>query len=270
MNCAGRDGSRAGGRHAERPCWNWVSYRHPAPRAVVDLSQYGIDVVAVRPEHLHDIDAPTIAPGGQAVLEAMLIERRTDRPAPLVFIGPVASDARALLIERGADDALSDAVSARELAARMVRLLDRYEWRDGFVSIGSLAFDTGLKQLKVDGRRLPLMPREFDLLLYLARKVGEPVSRLALWRDVWRLDFDPGTNSLEVHLCRLRRKLAADGGAPRIETIKGYGYRLELCDPARTAWGRFDVPIQARPGGAGQPLSRSDSGRGVDIAIRGR
>ena len=164
--------------------------------------------MAVRPEHLPAIDRPTIAPGGDAVLESLLIERSIDRPAPLVFIGPVASAARAALIERGADDALSDAIGARELAARMARLLDRYDWRDGYVRIGALAFDTGLKQLSVEGQRLTLMPREFDLLLCLARLAGHVVSRRRLWHHVWKIDFDPGTNSLEVHMCRLRRKLA--------------------------------------------------------------
>ena len=72
---------------------------------------------------------------------------------------------------------------------------------------------------------LALHPREFALLWRLAQSPGEPVSRARLLRDVWRLDFEPGTNSVEVHVSRLRAKLAAAGIEGLVETDPRGGYR---------------------------------------------
>ena len=96
----------------------------------------------------------------------------------------------------------------------------------GIVRLAGLEFDTGLRQVHWEGADMPLMPREFDLLLVLARQAGLAMSRDTLLRAVWRTAFDPGTNSLEVHICKLRRSLAALGGAVRIETVRYRGYRL--------------------------------------------
>ena len=75
-------------------------------------------------------------------------------------------------------------------------------------------------------------PVEYDLLLYLAQAGGEVVSRKALLEDVWNMPFDPGTNVVNVHINRLRRKLDRCG-PPVIETVRGQGYRA-VADPQIT------------------------------------
>ena len=77
------------------------------------------------------------------------------------------------------------------------------------------------------GRPVPLLAREYALLLHLARHAGQPLSRTDLLRAVWRLDFDPGTNSVEVHMSRLRAKLDRGGARPLLRTVKGRGYMLD-------------------------------------------
>ncbi len=77
------------------------------------------------------------------------------------------------------------------------------------------------------GRPVPLLAREYALLLHLARHAGQPLSRTDLLRAVWRLDFDPGTNSVEVHMSRLRAKLDRAGARPLLRTVKGRGYMLD-------------------------------------------
>ncbi|WP_017670514.1 response regulator transcription factor [Blastomonas sp. AAP53] len=148
------------------------------------------------------------------------------RTAPLVFIGVNAPGARARLMDSGADDAVSARIAPAELAARMHTALRSHAAAQGIVRLAGFDFDTGLRQARWGGRPVPLMPREFDLLLVLARQAGMPVSRDALLRAVWRTVFDPGTNSVEVHICKLRRSLRFLEEGVRIETVRGRGYCL--------------------------------------------
>lgn len=148
------------------------------------------------------------------------------RTAPLLFIGLGAAGARARLIAAGAADALPARVGPQELVARLAAAERLHAAQLGLARLAGLDFDLGLRQVQWQGRLLPLMPREFDLLLVLSRQAGLPISRDDLLRAVWRTSFDPGTNSVEVHICKLRRSLASLQGAVWIETVRHRGYRL--------------------------------------------
>ena len=74
------------------------------------------------------------------------------------------------------------------------------------------------------GERLDLTPTEFSLLAALLRERGAPLSRRALLREVWGYEFDPGTNVVDVHVNRLRRKLEDRGLEDVIRTVRGSGY----------------------------------------------
>jgi DNA-binding response OmpR family regulator len=155
-----------------------------------------------------------------------LLDAVSRRPSPILLIGVNGAQARAQMMLAGADDAVSARITPVELAARM-----KVAWRAraealGVIRLAGMVFDTGLRQVRWQGMAIAMMPREFDLLLVLARHAGQVLSRTALLHHVWQTEFDPGTNSLEVHVFKLRGKLEALGGAVRIETIKGQGYRL--------------------------------------------
>jgi two-component system OmpR family response regulator len=75
-------------------------------------------------------------------------------------------------------------------------------------------------------RLIDLQPREFRLLEYLLRHAGQVVTRTMLLEGVWDYHFDPGTNVIDVHISRLRRKVDAVGDQPLIHTVRGAGYRL--------------------------------------------
>ncbi|PXW78482.1 transcriptional regulator [Blastomonas natatoria] len=148
------------------------------------------------------------------------------RSAPLLFVGVRAAFGRASLIDAGAADALCARIAPGELAARL-RAADRlHAAQQGLVRLAGFEFDVGLRQARWQGMALALMPREFDLLLALARQFGSVVSRDDLLRAVWRTAFDPGTNSVEVHICKLRRSLSVLEGSAEIETVRHGGYRL--------------------------------------------
>jgi DNA-binding response OmpR family regulator len=91
---------------------------------------------------------------------------------------------------------------------------------------GPLTLDLFHRDARVGERWLALHPREFALLWRLAERPGETVPRATLLREVWRLEFEPGTNSIEVHVSRLRAKLALAGIEPLVETVPPGGYRV--------------------------------------------
>lgn len=200
-------------------------------RIALALSRFGIDAQPFVDSQSRARHSPVLCDMRLREAAKVWLDDIPRRMAPLVFFGVSAATARARLIRCGADDAVSARVAVAELAARMHAALRAHAAAQGIVHLAGLEFDTGLRQVRWQGRDIPLMPREFDLLLVLARHVGMAISREALLRAVWRTSFDPGTNSLEVHICKLRRSLASLGEAVRIETERNQGYRL-VCDPA--------------------------------------
>ena len=76
------------------------------------------------------------------------------------------------------------------------------------------------------GKRIDLQPREFRLLEYLVRHRGQVVTRSMLLEGVWDYHFDPGTNVIDVHVSRLRKKLDEGGAGNIVQTVRGTGYRV--------------------------------------------
>lgn len=120
-------------------------------------------------------------------------------------------------------------VALGELAVRIGRLADAAGTLPRHRRIGPLELDLLHRDGRISGRWLALHPREFALLWRLADAPGERVAREELLRDVWRLAHVPETNSLEVHVSRLRAKLAVSKAAWLVETDPSGGYRLACC-----------------------------------------
>lgn len=149
------------------------------------------------------------------------------RPRALV-LGLRDSTARADWLALGFADALPVDLTLEELHLRASRTLAAgHDQR--CQTLGALRLDLVLRDGLTRGRRLRLHPREFALLWRLAEQPGQPVGRAKLLRDVFDLAFDPGTNSLAVHICRLRKKLALAGLRSIVVTTTSNGaYRLDI------------------------------------------
>lgn len=129
-------------------------------------------------------------------------------------------------LELGADDYVIKPFDFEELLARIQAVVRRRQ-SSSILRAGPLRIDLSRRIVERDGRRIETSPREFELLHALAERAGETYSRAELLRRVWNMDFDPGTNVVDVLVARLRRKL--DVGAPRlIETVVSEGYRLDV------------------------------------------
>lgn len=145
-----------------------------------------------------------------------------------IVLGVADSDTRASLLARGCGDVPGPATGLAELEARARHVAAAATALPRAVHVGPLLLDL----LHRDARRGPtwlgLHPREFGLLWRLAEEPGTPVTRRTLLEDVWRIHHEPDTNSVEVHVSRLRGKLALAGCADLVRTASTGGYRLEV------------------------------------------
>ncbi|HEY0714545.1 MAG TPA: response regulator transcription factor [Polyangia bacterium] len=128
-------------------------------------------------------------------------------------------------LDTGADDYLVKPFEVEELVARLRALARRLDGAlPAPLSVGRIQLDWRTRAASIDGRRVDLTAREFDLLAFFLRHPDQILSKNDLLQGVWRLTFEPGTNVVEVHISRLRSKLGNADSV--IETIRGGGYRL--------------------------------------------
>lgn len=230
--CLAKPGGQACAAHA---VWHLLG----PDRALLDtqarsLARFGVAAEPGDPATPPSRCTPVLCDGRSRNLVPAQLDQNPPRVAPLIVFGINSAQERARLILAGADDVVSARIVPYELAARMIAAQQSRVAALGIIRLAGFTFDTGLRQVCWRSEPLALMPREFDLLLVLARHAGLAVSRDALLHMVWRTAFDPGTNSPEVHVFKLRRQLAVLRGAVRIETVKRQGYRLVVDPSAET------------------------------------
>ncbi|WP_247594682.1 response regulator transcription factor [Sphingopyxis sp. PAMC25046] len=165
--------------------------------------------------------------GWQEPVEFVRLARSIAGRRPLLVLSDRDSPAdRMAALDAGADDAVGWTDNLPEVLARIASLLRRSRIAAGQLGAGDLRIDLIDRRVERAGRLIRLPLREFDLLANLARVPDRPVSRDELLRAVWRLNFDPGTNRVEVHMSRLRAKVDRGFDWPMLHTVKGRGYTL--------------------------------------------
>ena len=156
-------------------------------------------------------------------------EHRRSYPATpiLMLTAESAESVTVAALDAGADDFVTKPVSANTFLARVRALTRRGAVDHGEVlAAGNLRCHRLTRIVTVAGVPMPVTPRELALLEFLLLHRGESVPRSELLRRVFGLDFDPGTNIVEVNIGRVRNKLSHANATVRIDTARGVGYAL--------------------------------------------
>jgi two-component system, OmpR family, response regulator len=173
-------------------------------------------------------------PGGDGV-EAMARMRAGGSTALILVLSALGRAAnRVEGLEKGADDYLPKPFEPDELRARVRALLRRGTMQvldNDLLAFGDLEIRLKARTVHVRRAHVAVSPKEFELLTYFARNAGQIVTRMQLLENVWNLHFDPGTNVVDVHVGRLRRKLE-EAGSQAIQTARGEGYVFAPLGPA--------------------------------------
>lgn len=195
----------------------------------VDVTDGGAEAVWLATEQ--DFDA--------VILDVMLPDvdgftvcrqlRQRERWMPILML--TAKDAvadRVIGLDVGADDYLTKPFSFEELLARVRALLRRGpKPRPTVLAVGDLSLDPATRRVQRGGRDVELTPKEFALLEFLLRHVGEVVSRTRILEHVWDFTYDGDSNVVDVYIGYLRAKIDRPFGRHSIQTVRGAGYRLE-------------------------------------------
>lgn len=165
---------------------------------------------------------------GLSVLGAI---RAAGIETPVIVLSALGStDERVKGLQAGSDDYLAKPFAFSELLARIEALLRRgsssAQQVTTTLSCGDLNMDLLTRRVERAGQRVDLQPREFRLLEMLLRNQGQVVTRTMMLEEVWDYHFDPGTNVIDVHISRLRKKIDEGSETPLLHTVRGVGYML--------------------------------------------
>lgn len=158
-------------------------------------------------------------------------ELRENYDLPLLMLTAKGETSQKLKgFQMGTDDYLVKPFEPLELVARVKALLKRYQIATSQrIEIGELLMDRKTYQVIVDGESFTLPLKEFELLFKLASFPGKTCSREQLIEDLWGYDFEGNERTLDVHINRLRERFPEEQHSFKIRTIRGLGYRLEVC-----------------------------------------
>ena len=153
-------------------------------------------------------------------------------PVPVIMVTARDSEIDKVVgLELGADDYVTKPFSQRELVARIRAVLRRgqdVELLPDVVEARGVRMDIERHEVSVDGRTIRLALKEFELLEMLLRNAGRVMTRGQLIDRIWGADYVGDTKTLDVHVKRLRTKIEADPGQPKVLlTVRGLGYKFE-------------------------------------------
>jgi len=164
---------------------------------------------------------------GLSLIETL---RRQQVNTPVIILSAKGTvDDRIKGFQTGGDDYLTKPFSFPELLVRVRSLIRRASGATASTSlaVADLTMDLLSREVKRAGKKIELQPREFSLLEYLMRNWDTVVSKTMILEHVWNYDFDPQTNVIEAHICKLRDKIDKGFEVKLIHTIRGVGYVLK-------------------------------------------
>lgn len=163
---------------------------------------------------------------GLSILKRLKTDLRTCG-LPVIMVTAKGTEYDTVIgLDTGADDYITKPFGMMELVARVKALLRRTTSQNASDKLiaGELTLDVKKRSVTVDGEKIVLTFREFELLRYLMENQGIAFDRERLLQTVWGYDYDGGSRTVDVHIQTLRQKL--DHCGTLIETVRGVGYRF--------------------------------------------
>ncbi|SKD04682.1 DNA-binding response regulator, OmpR family, contains REC and winged-helix (wHTH) domain [Burkholderia sp. CF099] len=202
----------------------------PGPRYDLHVAHSGREGMAAAVSNTFDVitlDRMLPDIDGLKVLRAM---RGIGMSTPVLVISSMSdTDDRVQGLRAGGDDYLTKPCALDEVQARVDALLRRGTSRRGqtTLSTNGIELDLVRRTASYHGRPFSLQPTEFRVLEFMMRHSGQVLTRTMIFEGVWGCRFDPGTNLIDVHIGRLRKKVEQTCGISMFKTIRGAGYMLE-------------------------------------------
>jgi len=157
--------------------------------------------------------------------------RDAGRDVPILMLSAMSHlDDRLAGLRSGGDDYVLKPFEPSELVVRLQVLLrrsGRSHKKELILTVGDLTLDLVTREAHRGHNTIELLPMEFKLLEFMMRNAGQMLSRRMIFEHVWEYHFDPGTNLIDVHVGKLRRKIDEVGRPSFIRTERGTGYVLD-------------------------------------------
>jgi two-component system response regulator PhoP len=194
----------------------------------VDVAADGVEGEFAGLEYPIDVAVVDLGLPGRSGLDAIRAWRKASKSFPVLIL--TARDSwqeKVTGLDAGADDYVTKPFRFEEVLARVQALLRRSGgWSQPLQKSGPVELDTRTQEVRVNGQPVELTAFEYRLLEYLMLRAGEVVSKAELTDKLYEQDFERDSNTIEVFIGRLRRKLDPDGRHQPIETLRGRGYRI--------------------------------------------
>lgn len=179
--------------------------------------------------HFDVITLDRMLPGCDG-LEIAKAVRDSGLETPILMLSALANlDDRLAGLRGGGDDYVIKPFEPQELIVRIEVLLRRnkHSQKALLLKVGDLELDLVAREARRNGQTIELLPMEFKLLEFMMRNAGQMLSRRMIFEHVWEYHFDPGTNLIDVHVGRLRKKIDDPRKSSFIRTERGVGYVLD-------------------------------------------
>ncbi|HOK13453.1 MAG TPA: response regulator transcription factor [Candidatus Kapabacteria bacterium] len=217
----------------ERKVANFIKHGLEEDRYVVEVAGDGVAAIEMAMNnHFDAILLDVMLPGkdGFTVLKEL---RDSGVSTPILMLtARGTTEDRVTGLDLGADDYLPKPFSFEELAARLRSILRRSRpEKSTKLRCGDLVLDTVSHLAYRNGREIELTTKEYALLEYLMRNKNRILSRSTITQHVWKHNFDPESNIIDVYIKRLRQKIEKDDGKPFLQSIRGVGYRMRETTP---------------------------------------
>jgi DNA-binding response OmpR family regulator len=212
--------------------FRWLSFDDIPPG--LDLRRHGWRLVPCSPAYRNRVAIAPCSSLDSSAWQRLLVVHPPETRKMILLTGVERSEDRARLLRLGFGDVLGKEPRLDELAARAKRLAGQADMLPRTRDIGIMQLDLVAREAFAQGRPLGLHPREFCLIWRLAETPDMPVSKQTLLKEVWQMHHVPESNSLAVHIARLRDKMRVAGLPELVRTVPSGGYMLALSGGQQT------------------------------------